>query len=67
MIWSRYKVIDFILNNLQIIENDMNGEYRRKTNVQVEISKDSFFVLKLSISAAKSIKKEEIQISIEFN
>lgn len=64
------KVIDFILNNLSIIENDMNGRNstsKRKTNVQVESQKTRKKREELSISAAKSIKKEEVQISIEFN
>ena len=62
------KVVDYILENHALIENDMNG--RNSTSKRKTITPDSQKTRKkreeLSISASKSIKKEDIEISIQF-
>ena len=62
------KVVDYILENHTLIENDMNG--RNSTSKRKTITPDSQKTRKkreeLSISASKSIKKEDIEISIQF-
>jgi len=62
------KVVDYILENHSLIENDMNG--RNSTSKRKTITPDSQKTRKkreeLSISASKSIKKEDIEISIQF-
>ena len=62
------KVVDYILENHALIENDMNG--RNSTSKRKTITQDSQKTRKkreeLSISASKSIKKEDIEISIQF-
>ena len=69
------KVIDYIENNYDAIEKDMNNRNSiSKKNSQVYSKNESAIDNKtrkkreeLSISAAKSIKKEEIKITVTFN
>jgi hypothetical protein len=62
------KVIDFIENNYDIIEKDMNS--RNSTSKRKELTDNNKTRKKreeLSISATKSIKKEKIEIVVHFN
>ena len=62
-------VIEYIENNYQQIEKDMNSRNstsKRKENL-ANLSKTRKKREELSISASKSIKKEEIEITVEFN
>lgn len=63
------KVIDYIDENYEIIEKDMNG--RNSTSKRKESIIDNTKTRKkreeLSISATKSIKKEEVEIVVKFN
>jgi len=63
------KVIDFIEENYDIIEKDMNT--RNSTSKRKEIIIDNSKTRKkreeLSISATKSIKKKEVEIVVQFN
>jgi len=69
------KVIDYIENNYDAIEKDMNNRNSTsKKNNQNDLKHDTNTDNKtrkkreeLSISAAKSIKKEEIKITVTFN
>lgn len=73
--WSiENKIIDFIKDNFEIIENDMNsrnGNSRKKSLEQpVDIADNGKTRKKreeLSISACKCIKKETIKIVVKFN
>jgi hypothetical protein len=60
------EVVKYIENNYSEIETDMNSRNstsKRKTNTQKTRKKRE----ELSISASKSIKREEIEITVEFN
>lgn len=62
------KVIDFIEENYEIIEKDMNSRNstsKRKENV--DNSKTRKKREELSISATKSIKKEDVEIVVKFH
>jgi len=63
------RVINFIEENYEIIENDMNN--RNSTSKKKEILLDNSKTRKkreeLSISATKSIKKEDVEIVVQFN
>lgn len=63
------KVVDYIENNYAEIEKDMNN--RNSTSKRKEIIVDNSKTRKkreeLSISATKSIKKEKVEITIQFN
>ena len=63
------KVIDFVEKNYDIIEKDMNS--RNSTSKRKEIIVDNSKTRKkreeLSISATKSIKKEKVEIVVQFN
>jgi len=63
------RVIDFIEENYDTIENDMNN--RNSTSKRKETIIDNSKTRKkreeLSISATKSIKKEEVEIVVQFN
>lgn len=69
------KVIDYIEQNYDVIENDMNirnsTSRRRNENITDKITNDANKTRKkreeLSISACKCIKKEEVKIVVEFN
>uniref|UniRef100_A0A6C0EQU8 Uncharacterized protein n=1 Tax=viral metagenome TaxID=1070528 RepID=A0A6C0EQU8_9ZZZZ len=63
------KVIDYIEENYEIIEKDMNSRNstsKRKESV-VDNSKTRKKREELSISATKSIKKEEVEIVVQFH
>ena len=63
------RVIEYIEENYEIIEKDMNS--RNSTSKRKEIIIDNSKTRKkreeLSISATKSIKKEEVEIVVQFN
>ena len=63
------KVIDYIEENYETIEKDMNT--RNSTSKRKELKIDNAKTRKkreeLSISATKSIKKEEVEIVVQFN
>jgi hypothetical protein len=63
------QVIEFIEENYEIIEKDMNS--RNSTSKRKEIIVDNSKTRKkreeLSISASKSIKKEEVEIVVQFH
>ena len=63
------KVIDYIEENYEVIEQDMNN--RNSTSKRKECSIDNAKTRKkreeLSISATKSIKKEKVEIVVNFN
>jgi hypothetical protein len=61
------RVVEYIENNYSDIENDMNNRNstsKRKTVVAQKTRKKRE---ELSISATKSIKREEVEIVVEFN
>jgi hypothetical protein len=63
-------VIDYIENNYEQIEKDMNSRNstsKRKENMIANTTKTRKKREELSISASKSIKKEEVEIIVEFN
>jgi hypothetical protein len=63
------KIIDYIEENYEIIEKDMNS--RNSTSKRKETLTDNSKTRKkreeLSISATKSIKKEEVEIVVKFH
>jgi hypothetical protein len=63
------KVIDYIDSNYDVIEKDMNS--RNSTSKRKELVVDNSKTRKkreeLSISATKSIKKEKVEIVVQFN
>jgi len=63
------KVVDYIEENYEAIEKDMNS--RNSTSKRKEHAKDNSKTRKkreeLSISATKSIKKEKVEIVVEFS
>jgi hypothetical protein len=62
-------VIDYIEKNYEIIEKDMNNRNstsKRKENI-VENAKTRKKREELSVSATKSIKKEKVEIVVQFN
>ena len=63
------KVIDYIEENYETIEKDMNN--RNSTSKRKENTNENAKTRKkreeLSISATKSIKKEEVEIVVQFN
>ena len=63
------KVIDYIDTNYDVIEKDMNS--RNSTSKRKELVVDNSKTRKkreeLSISATKSIKKEKVEIVVQFN
>jgi len=63
------KVIDFIEDNYETIEKDMNT--RNSTSKRKELKIDNTKTRKkreeLSISATKSIKKEDVEIVVQFH
>jgi hypothetical protein len=63
------KVIDYIESNYDVIEKDMNSRNstsKRKENV-ADNSKTRKKREELSVSATKSIKKEEVEIVVQFH
>jgi hypothetical protein len=70
--WSlENKVIDYIEKNYEMIEKDMNNRNstsrRKESPVVVDNSKTRKKREELSISATKSIKKEKVEIVVQFN
>jgi len=61
------EVIDFIENNYSTIENDMNNRNSTSKRKQQISHKTRKKREELSISAVKSIKKEEVEIIVKFN
>jgi hypothetical protein len=64
------KVIDFVEQNYELIEKDMNSRNstsKRKETIVIDNSKTRKKREELSISATKSIKKEKVEIVLEFN
>ena len=63
------KVIDYIEENYETIEKDMNN--RNSTSKRKEVINENAKTRKkreeLSISASKSIKKEKVEIVVQFN
>ena len=63
------KVVDYIEENYETIEKDMNN--RNSTSKRKENTNENAKTRKkreeLSISATKSIKKEEVEIVVQFN
>jgi hypothetical protein len=63
------KVIDYIEENYEIIEKDMNNRNstsKRKDQI-VDNSKTRKKREELSVSATKSIKKEKVEIVVQFH
>jgi hypothetical protein len=69
--WAREnKVVDYIEELYDVIENDMNNRNstsKRKEAVSSDNSKTRKKREELSISATKSIKKEEVEIVVQFH
>ena len=64
------KVVDFIEENYETIEKDMNNRNstsKRKEQIVNENTKTRKKREELSISATKSIKKEEVEIVVQFS
>jgi hypothetical protein len=64
------KVVDYIEENYETIEKDMNNRNstsKRKEQVVVDNSKTRKKREELSISATKSIKKEKVEIVVQFH
>jgi hypothetical protein len=61
------KVIDYIEKNYAEIENDMNTRNSTSSNKQKDKTKTRKKRKELSISATKSIKKENVEIVLTFN
>lgn len=69
--WAlEHKVINYIQSNYDIIEKDMNSRNstsRRKDSVGTDNTKTRKKREELSISATKCIKKEKVEIVVQFN
>lgn len=67
--WAlEYRILDFIEKNLVDIENDMNKRNSSSKNRGTKsTSKTRKKRKELSVSATKSIKKEEVEIVVKFN
>ena len=64
------KVVDYIDQNYETIENDMNNRNSTSKKKEIVITDNSKTRKKreeLSISATKSIKKEKVEIIVQFN
>jgi len=63
------KVIDYIEENYETIEKDMNtrNSTSKRKELKIENTKTRKKREELSISATKSIKKEEVEIVVQFN
>ena len=64
------KVIDYIEENYETIEKDMNNRNstsKRKEQAVIDNSKTRKKREELSVSATKSIKKEKVEIVVEFH
>lgn len=70
--WAMEKqVIQYIEDNYEVIENDMNSRNSSSKRINKPICNDNTKTRKkreeLSVSAAKSIKKEYVEIILKFN
>ena len=65
------KIIDYILENMKDIENDMNSRNSNSRKKQKSTGKNGTQSQKkreeLSVSAIKSVKKEEVEIVVKFD
>ena len=63
------KVIEYIENNYEDIEKDMNtrNSTSKRKDIVIDNSKTRKKREELSVSATKSIKKEEVEIVVQFN
>ena len=65
------KVVDYIEENYDMIENDMNSRNSTSKKKELVIGSDNSKTRKkreeLSISATKSIKKEKVEIVVQFH
>jgi hypothetical protein len=65
------KVIDYIEENYEMIENDMNSRNSTSKKKELAVGSDNSKTRKkreeLSISATKSIKKEKVEIVVQFH
>jgi len=61
------KVIDYIEENYKEIENDMNSRNSTSKKMPINDNKTRKKREELSISATKSIKKEKVEIVVNFN
>tara|TARA_B110000046_G_scaffold184863_1_gene224600 strand:- start:12838 stop:13389 length:552 start_codon:yes stop_codon:yes gene_type:complete len=60
-------IIDYIKNNTQEIENDMNSRNSSKNNRKKSDGKTRRKRQELSMSATKSIKKENVEVIVTFD
>ena len=61
------KILDYIIENLETIEKDMNKRNSTAKRKDISDKKTRKKREELSISASKSIKKEKIEIVVKFN
>ena len=61
------KILDYIIENLETIEKDMNKRNTTAKRKDISDKKTRKKREELSISASKSIKKEKIEIVVKFN
>ena len=64
--WSRNKIIDYIKDNYEAIEKDMNdnnsiSKSKKKTDKTRKKREE------LSVNAIKTFKKEKVEITVTFN
>ena len=66
--WAlEYKIIDYITDNLEAIEKDMNKRNSSSKDRKKAQSKTRKKRKELSVSATKSIKKENVIITVKFD
>tara|TARA_B100001057_G_scaffold101537_1_gene98636 strand:- start:370 stop:909 length:540 start_codon:yes stop_codon:yes gene_type:complete len=61
------KLLDYIENNLESIERDMNNRSSSAKNKKTQNNQTRRKRTELSVSATKSIKKEDVEIIVKFN
>lgn len=62
-----HKVLEYIEDNLDIIERDMNNRSSSAKNKKSQNNQTRRKRTELSVSATKSIKKEDVEIIVKFN
>jgi hypothetical protein len=62
-----HKVLEYIEDNLEIIERDMNNRSSSAKNKKSQNNQTRRKRTELSVSATKSIKKEDVEIIVKFN
>ena len=63
-------ILNYIENNIELIEKDMNSRNstaKKKNGISTGVSKTRKKREELSISAIKSIKRENVEITVKFN